>query len=558
MLASLSIRNIVLIDQLDLGFDGGLCVLTGETGAGKSILLDALGLALGNRAEQRLLRAGSDRATVTATFDVPRGHPALALLEDQGIDDEDGCLLLRRSLAADGRSRAFINDQPVSLNLLRGLGDVLIEVQGQFDQRGLLDAATHRGLLDAFGGLEAEAARIATLWRDWRDALAARREAEARLSQARSDEAFLRHAVEELDSLAPRPGEESALAEQRGLLMNRDKLIGALNEARAELAESGRGGAEGALARAQRLLERAGEGAASRFAPALTALERAIAETEDCIAQLNRLATGLDLDGGDLEAIEDRYFALKDLARKHGVEADALATLRDDYAQRLDNLDSGAERIEALTRAAAQARDDFLGSAEDLSNARQDSAEGLDAAVNAELPPLKLEKARFQTQVERLDEEAWGPHGLDRVGFQVATNPGSAPGPLGRIASGGELSRFLLALKVVLAAVGPDRSLVFDEVDSGIGGATAHAVGERLERLARDRQIIVVTHSPQVAARGAHHWRVSKQERDAATTATHVGQLSSEERREELARMLSGAEVTDEARAAADRLIGTA
>lgn len=558
MLASLSIRNIVLIDQLDLSFDGGLCVLTGETGAGKSILLDALGLALGNRAEQRLLRAGSDRATVTATFDVPRGHPALALLEDQGIDDEDGCLLLRRSLAADGRSRAFVNDQPVGLNLLRGLGDVLIEVQGQFDQRGLLDAATHRGLLDAFGGLEAEAARIATLWREWRDALAARREAEARLSRARGDEAFLRHAVEELDALAPRPGEESALAERRGLLMNRDKLIGALNEARAELAESGGGGAEGALARAQRLLERAGEDAASRFAPALTALERAIAETEDCIAQLNRLATGLDLDGGDLESIEDRYFALKDLARKHGVAVDALAALRDDYAQRLDNLDSGTERIEALTRAAARARDDFLGPAEDLSNARRDSAEGLDVAVNAELPPLKLEKARFQTQVERLDEEAWGPHGLDRIGFRIATNPGSAPSPLSRIASGGELSRFLLALKVVLAAVGPDRSLVFDEVDSGIGGATAHAVGERLERLARDRQILVVTHSPQVAARGAHHWRVSKQERDAATTATHVGQLNAEERREELARMLSGAEVTDEARAAADRLIGTA
>lgn len=557
MLASLSIRNIVLIEQLALNFDDGLCVLTGETGAGKSILLDALGLALGNRAEQRLLRSGSDRASVTAVFEVAGDHPALALLQEQGIDDEDGRLLLRRTLTADGRSRAFVNDQPVSLGLLRRLADGLIEVQGQFEQRGLLDAATHRDLLDAFGRLETQAAKVAEGWQAWRAAVTAHAEAEARLSQARTDEAFLRHAVEELNALDPQPGEEQALAEQRNLLMNREKLIDALNATLEQLTSEG-GGAEGALARGQALLERAGEAAGSRFAPALAALERAMAETEDCVAQLNSLSTELDLDGGDLETIEDRYFALKDLARKHGVAVDALADLQQDFAQRLESLDSGSEHLDALAQAEATALQAFQKTAEALSKARSKSAAGLDAAINAELPPLKLEKATFQTRIERLDESGWGTHGLDRVGFEVATNPGSAPGPLARIASGGELSRFLLALKVVLAAVGPARSLVFDEVDSGIGGATAHAVGERLERLAQDRQILVVTHSPQVAARGAHHWRVSKQEQGKAKTATQVGQLDLEERREELARMLSGAEVTDEARAAADRLIGAA
>ena len=558
MLVSLAIRDVVLIDRLELTFDQGLCVLTGETGAGKSILLDALGLALGNRAETRLLRPGAEQATVSAAFEVPSGHPALALLADQGLAPDEELLVLRRVLGKDGRSRGFVNDQPVSISLLRALGDQLLEVQGQFEQRGLLDGATHRELLDAFAGATAEAARVAGLWRAWQDAGTALRAAEQALEQARRDEDFLRHAVEELEALAPRSGEEQALADERDLLLHGEKLAEAVSSALAQLTgDDQTAGAETTLASARRRLERIADKVGGRLDPVLAALDRASAELEDALALIHSLSAGLDLDPAHLERVEERYFALKDLARKHGTEVDRLAALKDELAERLAGIDSGAQHLSALRQQAEAARAAFLQAAESLSAARQGAAEELDRAVNAELPPLRLDKARFRTRVERLEESAWSAQGLDRVGFEASTNPGAPPGPLGRVASGGELSRFLLALKVVLAEVGPPKSLVFDEVDSGVGGATAHAVGERLDRLSQDRQVLVVTHSPQVAARAAHHWRVHK-EPDGGRVATRAGQISHAERREEIARMLSGAEVTEEARAAADRLMGAA
>ena len=561
MLASLSIRDIVLIDRLELTFETGLCVLTGETGAGKSILLDALGLALGNRAEQRLIRPGAEKASVTASFDVPRRHPARALLETHEVATDEGEILLRRVLGADGRSRAFVNDQPVSVGLLRALGDQLIEIQGQFEDRGLLDPGSHRALLDAFGAQAEALERVAALWSAWRQAAEACAEAEASIARSKEDEAYLRHALAELEGLDPQPGEHESLAEMRSFLMHGEKLVEAVQAAERELSGGDRGGAEGALGSARRALERVVDKAGGRLEPVLVALDRAAAETEDALAALHSLSADLELEPGRLERIEERYFALNDLARKHGVGVERLAEVRQAVAERLESLDRGDERVAELRRAAEDAGEAYRTAAEALSEGRKTAAKALDRAVARELPPLKLDKARFHTQVERLEAPQWGPQGLDRVTFQVATNPGAEPGPLARVASGGELSRFLLALKVVLAGIGPRRTLVFDEVDSAVGGATAHAVGERLERLGRDRQVLVVTHSPQVAARGAYHWQVRKvrvKGGGAGQLATRVGQLTADERREELARMLSGAVVTDEARAAAERLMGAA
>lgn len=555
MLISLSIRNIVIIEKLDLSFDRGLGVLTGETGAGKSILLDSLGFALGNRADAGLLRPGAEQASVTAVFDVAADHPARALLAEQGLEAEDQ-LLLRRVLTQDGRSRAYVNDQAASAGLLRQLADSLIEIQGQFDQRGLMDPATHRALLDAYGRLKPEARALRELWRAWQDALTAREAAAKRLAEAQRDEAFLRHAVEELDALDPRPGEEAGLAEKRNRLMHREKLVEGVNAALGEIASDDGGGAEPALGRALRILERIAPTAGKALAPALEALQRAALEAEEAMAQLNSYAGDMELDADTLEAVEERYFALQDMARKHHTAVDALPALRGQLAERLAAIDGGEAELTKLAEAAAAARRRYQESAEALSKKRAKAAAALDKAVMAELPPLKLERALFRTALERLEEGDWSAQGLDRIAFVVATNPGSAPGPLGRIASGGELARFLLAIKVVLASVNPERSLVFDEVDSGVGGATAHAVGERLERLARDRQVLVITHSPQVAARGAQHWQVLKQ-MAGKQVATQVSRLDAGNRREEIARMLSGAEITEEARAAAERLIGT-
>ncbi|HEX6842430.1 MAG TPA: AAA family ATPase, partial [Stellaceae bacterium] len=449
MLLGLTIRDVVLIERLDLAFHAGLCVLTGETGAGKSILLDALGLALGMRAESGLVRRGADQAVVTAEFALPRRHPARHLLGEAGFAAGGDTLVVRRTVAADGRSRAFVDDQPASVGLLKQLGELLVEVQGQFEQHGLLDPATHRQALDAYGGHHAESAALATAWRAWREIAQQRAAAEAALAKARADENYLRHALAELDALEPRDGEETALAEQRSLLMNREKLMEGLDSALAELA--GERGGERALNAAARQLERLRDKAAGRLDAAVAALERAVMETAEAVAQIEAAARGLGRDSATLEKVEERLFALRTLARKHGVTLDALPVLRAEIAQRVAALDNGGDEVTRLARREQEARQAYIAAAESVGRKRRQAVKALDAAVIKELGPLKLDKARFATVLTPLGEEQWGEHGFERVHFEVATNPGLPPGPLAKIASGGELSRFMLALKVVMA-----------------------------------------------------------------------------------------------------------
>lgn len=552
MLVALSIRDVVLIERLSLSLKPGLCVLTGETGAGKSILLDSLGLALGARADSGLVRHGADQASVTAEFDLPPGHEALALVREQGLEGGD-TLILRRVLTADGRSRAYVNDQAVGVTLLRRIGEMLVEVHGQFETHGLLNPQTHRDVLDAYAGLSDEAAATAEAWRAWRRLEEMRVQAAADAGRARAEEDYLRHALAELDALDPKEGEEEELAEKRSILMHREKVVEAMNTAYAELA--GDRGAERAVAGALRMLGRVADKAGGRMEPVLAALDRAAAELAEATGALQTLSGDVDLDPRALETLEERLFTLRATARKHQMEVDALPALRQDLARRLALIEDQGDQLSALARQAEEARSGYVQHARALFDDRRAAAAHLDAAVAAELPPLKLERARFSTVVEEVEGEgSWGPDGIDRIQFLVATNPGSPPGPLNRIASGGELARFMLALKVVLARLGTVPTLVFDEVDTGIGGAVADAVGERLGRLGRDLQVLVVTHSPQVAARGAHHWHVRKSQQG-ERVATDIIELGRSERKEEIARMLSGASVTEAARAAAASLI---
>jgi DNA repair protein RecN (Recombination protein N) len=552
MLTSLSIRDFVLIERLDLEFAPGLCVLTGETGAGKSILLDALGLATGGRAERGFIRAGSAQAMVSAVFDPPAKHPARAALSGNGLES-DGALIFRRSIAADGRSRAFINDQPVSIGLMREAGAMLLEIHGQHDDRGLLDAAGHRHLLDAFGGLDEEVSAVEGAWRALAAAdEAARAEAEVQ-QRAAQDFDYLKHMAEELRTLDVRAGEEAELANARAVMMASEKISSDLNEAVEAL--SGNGGVEARMSLALRRLSRAQTVAQGRLDAAVAALDRAVIEATEARRAVEVAARGLAFDANALEKAETRLFALRAGARKYGGTCDGLAAKRADAEAKLQALSGAQSRAAELERLKAQARKAFDKAAAVLSAARAKAAEGLDQRVAKELAPLKLEHALFRTQLERL--EFGGPAGQDRVEFMVATNPGAPFGGLTRIASGGELARFILALKVALAAEGSASTLIFDEVDRGVGGAVADAVGERLARLAKGEQVLVVTHSPQVAARGMHHLRVSKAMAAGAMT-TRVELLDAPGRREEIARMLAGAKVTDEARAAADRLIGGA
>ncbi len=551
MLAGLTVHNIVLIDRLELEFKPGLTVLTGETGAGKSILLDALGLALGARADSTLVRAGATQATVSAEFLLPKGHPAHRLLEAQSIEPDDA-LILRRQLNADGRSRAFVNDQPVSVGLLKQLAESVLEIEGQFEAHGLIDPATHRAHLDAFAGLQSRAAATAAAHRGWRTAEAELAGAQAELARARADEDYLRHAVGELELADPKPGEETALAAERQLLMHREQLVEAISAAGDELA--GDRGADRSLNSAQRRLQRLGDKAGSLIEPVLAALERTSVELGEAIDALQRLSTELNSDPRRLEKLEDRLHLLRELARKHRIAVEGLPDLLADMKQRLGLIDGRSADFGKLTLAAKAARDNYVAAAKALGEARAKAAKAMDAAVNKELAPLKLEKARFNTRIETLPEGDWGEGGWDRIVFEVATNPGAAPGPINRIASGGELARFMLALKVTLAKGQPVPTLIFDEVDAGIGGATAAAVGERLRRLADNVQVLVITHSPQVAALGAHHWRVEKKAAKGVVATTLVP-LDARSRREEIARMLSGATITDEARAAAEKLL---
>lgn len=552
MLSRLSIRDIVLIDRLDIDFAGHLAVLTGETGAGKSILLDSFALALGGRGDQSLVRQGAEQGQVTAAFEVGTKHPARAILAANDIADED-TLILRRVQLADGRTRAFVNDQPVSVQVLRQLGSVLVEIHGQHDDRALVDAATHRSLLDAFGGLDADAAKVAALWdarREASDALAAHK---ADIERARRESDWLRHAAAELDRLAPQPGEETSLAERRTVMMQSEKVAQDLRDAFDAIA--GSNSAVPALAAAVRRLERRATQAPSLVEPSVKSFDVALNALEETRAHLEAALRAADFDPAELERNEERLFALRAAARKYNVPVDDLAALASKYRDDIGLIDAGEAKLKQLEAVAAQADTLFHKSADALSKARVKAAAKLDKAVNAELPPLKLERAKFSTQIDT-DADAAGPNGIDRVEFWVQTNPGTKPGPMMKIASGGELARFLLALKVVLADRGSAPTLVFDEIDTGVGGAVADAIGMRLARLGKNVQVLAVTHAPQVAARADRHYVISKDALDKGKrVATRVTEVAADHRREEIARMLAGAEITNEARAAAERLI---
>jgi DNA repair protein RecN (Recombination protein N) len=562
MLTTLSIRDVVLIERLDLSFDAGLTVLTGETGAGKSILLDSLGLAMGARAEAGMIRAGAEQASVAAAFAPPTDHPAYALLIPQGIAVEEE-IVLRRVVGRDGRSRAFINDQPVTAALLRRAGGLLIEVQGQHDQMGLADPATQAGLLDAYGVPPLLRSTTAHTHRDWRSAVAALAAARLAIAEAERDQEWLRHTTDELARLAPQEGEEDRLAAERQRLQQGEKRAEAIAAAMGELAtrdrrSPGPGAALRAAGRAlQRLLPAGDPGAANPAAAAIAALERSEEALAEAETLLSRLSQEAEADPRLLEAAEERLFALRAVARKHNVAVAELPALLVTLRGRIAALATGAAEIEALHRAAAASRAAYVAACTALSAARRESGLRLDRAIARELPPLRLERARFSTDIAALPEPEWGANGADAIRFLIATNPGQEPGPLNRIASGGELSRLMLALKVVLAGGSPVPTLVFDEVDSGIGGATAAAVGDRLARVSQGVQVLLVTHSPQVAARGAAHLRVSKHT-GRGRAETRVTPLHGAERREEIARMLAGETVTDAARAAADSLLGAA
>ncbi|MDC7785341.1 DNA repair protein RecN [Rhodoplanes sp. TEM] len=554
MLARLSIRDIVLIDRLDLDFGPGLAVLTGETGAGKSILLDAFALALGARGDAALVRSGAEQGQITAVFEPDAAHPVNDLLRDNDIPVEDQ-LLLRRVQLADGRTRAFVNDQPVSVKVLESLGERLVEIHGQHDARALVDPASHRSLLDAYGGLERDAESVARLWAARRDAeqtLAAHR---AEVERAQREADWLRHAVDELRTLAPEPGEETTLADRRSAMMQAEKAADDLRDALAVV--SGPQSPGPALAAAVRRLERRGT-AGGYVAPAVAAIDAALTALDEARGHLEAALAAGAFDPRTLERIEERLFALRAAGRKYDVAVDGLAALAERYASDLALIDAGAERLARLEREAAEAAGRFDAAAAALSSQRRRAAEALDKALAGELKPLKLERARFATAILS-EPERPGPHGLDRVEFQVQTNPGTAPGPLMKIASGGELSRFLLALKVVIADRGSAPTLVFDEIDTAVGGAVADAIGVRLARLGGTVQVIAVTHAPQVAARADRHLLISKGALDRGKrVATRVAVLDDGTRREEIARMLSGAEITAEARAAADRLLKAA
>jgi DNA repair protein RecN (Recombination protein N) len=555
MLARLSIRDIVLIDRLDIDFTSRLSVLTGETGAGKSILLDAFALALGARGDVALVRQGAEQGQVTAAFELPSGHPAVALMAANDIPAEDE-LILRRVQFADGRTRAFVNDQPVSAQTLKALGAALVEIHGQHDERALVDMSTHRRLLDAFGGLEGEADEVERRWEARRARENEMTALRAEVERAQREADFLRHAVEELQRLAPEPSEETALAERRATMMQAEKVAGDLRDAHEAVA--GATSPVPALSAALRRLERRTSQAPALIEPAVKALDAALTALDDARGHLDQALRAADHDPRELERIEERLFALRAAARKHNVPVDGLNALAARYAADLGLIDAGAERLAALQSAAREADTHYRKAAAALSQARRAAAAKLDGAVNGELKPLKLERAKFMTEIVT-EPDAGGPHGIDRIEFWVQTNPGTRPGPLMKVASGGELARFLLALKVVLADRGSAPTLVFDEVDTGVGGAVADAIGVRLARLGRRAQVIAVTHAPQVAARADRHYLISKSALDKGKrVATRVAELAADKRREEIARMLAGAEITAEARAAAERLIKAA
>ena len=549
MLAALTIRDIVLIEQAALEFAPGLNVLTGETGAGKSILLDSLGLAVGGRGRASV-RVGANQGSATALFEPEKNHAAWAMLRDQAM--ETGAeIVLRRTLASDGRSRAFINDEAVGVGLLKDLGGLLLEVHGQQDDRGLFDTATHRALLDGFGGLHGDAQTVAALHGEWSSALAALEELKALAARAAAEADFVRAAANELSDFDPQQGEEESLAGERALMMNAARIVEEVSSALDSL--SSERGAQTSLAQALKKLSRMNPEARKIAAPAETALEQAYALAEEARRELDSLLSRLDSDTGALERKEERLFALRALARKYSVTPEQLPALRDEYVAKQEALTGGGSQISRAETKAAAAREAYLTAARKLSKSREGAAKKLEGAVAGELAPLKLGHARFRVALEKLEDDKGLTSGLERIAFEVATVEGASFGGLAKIASGGELARFSLALKVALAQVSSPAAMVFDEVDRGVGGAVADAVGERLQRLAETTQVLLVTHSPQVAARAARHFRISR-----VKDKTKIELLDDDQRLEEIARMLSGAAVTAEARAAAKRLMAEA
>ena len=552
MLLTLSINNIVLIESAEIAFERGFCVLTGETSAGKSILLDALGLALGMRAETRLLRNGEKRGSVTAEFDISDNLEIKSALNKQGLDVED-ILLIRRVLYSDGKSKAYINDSPVSLNFLQEISEGLVEIHGQHDQRGLLSTATHGKALDSYGGLDSLVLKLKGVFERWKKADKEFNVLKARAEKAREEEDYLQHVYEELLKLDPKQGEEDKLAEQRTLLMNREKIAESLKNAGVELVE--KTDINAAIRNAQRILER-NDKAGDIFSPAIDALDKAAVEVDEALSIIENIAGNLNVDERSLDEAEERLFALRAASRKHKRPVDELSAYAEEVKAQLDLIENQDEQVEELRKKVESLKQEYSVLAGELTEKRKFASGKLEKELSNELKPIKMANSRFKAEIERLEEERWSSSGWDKISFLIATNAGGSFGPLGKIASGGELSRFMLALKVILSGTKSVSTVIFDEIDTGIGGAMADAVGNRLEKLAKDAQVLCVTHQPQVASHGDYHLRIDKHEKSDKTITT-IEVLDEKSRKEEIARMLAGAEISNEARAAAVKLMGT-
>ena len=553
MLKELSIQNVVLIDKLELSFKEGLSVLTGETGAGKSILLDALGLVLGNRAETSLIRHGEEKLFVTAVFSIPeKTHPVFNLLQENEIESEDE-IIVKRALSRDGKGKIFINDQPVTLKLLKDVGRMLVEIHGQFDNQGLLNPATHRSVIDGFGKYDSNLKETAEKYKEYKKIKHKRISAEKDILRAKEDEQNIRHWVEELEKLRPVKGEEETLNQKRSELMNAEKIIESLSFSYKVLTE--RNDMQSALRQAQASMDRANRIVSGKYDNIIKALEQTLINAIDAISGIEEASNSVALNSGEQENIESRLFALRGLARKHQIEIDDLPEKLEEFRKALNNVELGEDNLNALRKQEETAKLEYIKSANELTRQRKEAASKLDAKVVHELKPLKMEKARFVTEIKHTEEDTWNEYGFDNIEFTVSTNPNSPQGPINKIASGGELARFMLALKVNLSHDSGLTTMIFDEVDSGIGGATAEAVGERLSKLAQNVQVLVVTHSPQVAAKSDNHFKVEKETKNNITT-TKVKKLNKTEKAEEIARMLAGERISDEARAAAKVLIG--
>ena len=552
MLSELTINNVVLIDKLDLEFKSGLSVLTGETGAGKSILLDSLGLVLGNRAEVSQIRQGTEKLSVMAVFDGEGNKEEVSAFLKEYEIETDGELVIKRTLDKNGKGKIFINDQLISAKLLKEIGKFLVEIHGQYDNQGLLNPANHKSILDAYGNYKDLKQTVKRCWQEYKQAEKARQEAEANIAQAKEDEDNLRHWVEELERIGTYSGEEEELSQKRLELMNAEKLIDNLKAAYSSL--NGNFDIVSALRQAQTAMEKANQIVAGKYDAIVDILEQSRINAEEAQNEIEEATNNINLNQNELDKIEERIYALRGIARKHQVSVEELPELLEKFKQRLNNLEMGEDGLQNLRQKEEQARLSYKEQAKELSSQRKATALVLDGKVMAELAPLKMEKAKFITQIEEQKPEEWSEDGIDKIQFTVSTNPNSPQGPLNKIASGGELARFMLALKVNLAQTSNVSTMIFDEVDAGVGGATAKAVGERLARLAKDVQVLVVTHSPQVAASGNHHYKVEKNTQQNVTT-TQVRELNGIERQEEIARMLAGETVTQEARAAAKVLL---